>query len=871
MRVPREHSRDRRARTSPLNRGRQSGRVLAAAVLATVALQGVFVPVSQASRNVNAEAILNKPLNPRRDCPWVKESLRHKASPSALAGEVLSKMTLFEKAGFVVLQSGDGIQDFNNGVPSLCIPPLTLTDGPDGLAGQISGVTRLPAAIGVGATFDPTIAFNDGQVEGSEARIKGVDVVQAPDLNLARAPLSGRLFESFGEDPYLTGVMGASTIEGIQSQGVMALAKHFSAYTQETARTHLDQIVPQRALVELYDAPFQVAVTQAHVAALMCSVGMVNGVNDCADPDLYRALASWGFTGFVRSDNRAAPDAAQAFKVGLDIVKPKTASGVAQLVHSGALPVGSLNRAVRAILIEMFAYGLIAHPRHPHVNRVATSYGHDLEALDAAQESVVLLKNADGALPLLRSTRSVAVIGTDATSQSVNTGGGSSFVRAESVVAPLAALRQSLGTHVIVRYAPGEPLSPAFTRFSDSNVVTAKPVSLERRIRAQHQFARKPTSSGPNHLMTPSIETASVPQSGAGWSKWHTELRAQKTGTYQLTLQEIGDTWLYLNGHQILSSAGLHAPSELATTVRLRAGVRYRLSAKWFAVPNHSSPSFAIVNVSGQIDAAVALARRSKVAIIFAGDFTSEGSDRSNLNLPGDQDALISAVAAANPRTIVVLNTGGAVLMPWLSKVAAVLEAWYPGSEDGTAVAAVLTGAVDPSGRLPITFPASLAAQPTSSPASFPGVNAEVSYGTSTSALDVGYRWYQAHDVTPLFPFGYGLDYTTFSLSQPSLSSTTTGYVLHVRVTNTGSRAGADVVQVYLHDPPVTGEPPDQLRDFARVMLAPSSSRDVALAIPSSALQVFLHGTMVTVPGTYRFDVGQASNELPLHLAFNVS
>ena len=371
--------------------------------------------------------------------------------------------------------------------------------------------------------------------------------------------------------------------------------------------------------------------------------------------------------------------------------------------------------------------------------------------------------------------------------------------------------------------------------------------------------------------MTAGDETAAQPGSGEGWSQWHTELRVQKTGMYEVSLQEIGDTWLYLDGQAILSSPGLHAPSAMTAAVQLHAGVNYRVSAKWFDVPRHDSPSFAIVNVSNQINAAVALARRSKVAIVFAGDFTSEGSDRSTLNLPGDQDALISAVAAANPRTIVVLNTGGAVLMPWLKNVAAVLEAWYPGSEDGAAIAAVLAGDVDPSGRLPITFPASLSTQPTSTPASFPGIDAVVRYGTSTSALDIGYRWYQANDVTPLFPFGYGLDYTTFSLSRPVLSSTSSGYAVHVLVTNTGHRAGADVVQVYLHDPLAAQEPPDQLRGFARVVLAPSSSRDVTVTIAAPQLQEFLGGTMQTMPGEYRFDVGQSSSDLALHLAFSVS
>jgi len=727
--------------------------MLVASLLVAVAMQGVLIPSSQAARNVNAEAILNQPLNSKVNCPWVRESLHHSVSPTSLAGVVLSKMTLPEKAGFVALQTGDGVENFNVGVPSLCIPPLTLSDGPDGLAGQVTGVTRLPAALGVGATFDPTIAHNDGQVLGREARSKGVDVVQGPDLNLARAPLNGRLFESFGEDPYLTGVMGAATIEGIQSEGVMAMAKHLSAYTQETARTRLNQIVPVRALAELYDAPFEMAVEDAHVAALMCSVGMINGLSDCSDPHLYAALQSWGFTGFVRSDDRAAPLAAQAFEAGLDLIKPMSAAALVHLVRRGALPVKSLNRAVRAILIQMFTYGLVAHPRHLAVKKMTTSRAHRKVALSAAEESVVLLKNTDSVLPLLKNVSSVAVIGTDASSQSVNTGGGSSLVKSFTVVTPLSALRGSLGSRVNVRYAPGGPNSLKFARFSGSHLVSTGPTFLEKRINIPTRTGKDRLASRSATYVTAGVETASQPGSGVGWESWHTVLRVQRSGTYEVSLHQIGDTWLYLDGRQLAASRGLHAPTELASAVQLRAGRDYRFGATWFAVAHHGSPTFGIVDVTSQIRAAVALARRSQVAVVFAGDFTSEGSDRPDLNLPGDEDALIEAVAAVNRHTVVVLNTGGAVLMPWLNQVAAVLEAWYPGQEDGTAIAAVLTGAVDPSGRLPITFPRSAAQEPTSSPASFPGVDSVVEYGTATSALELGYRWYQAHGVTPLFPF----------------------------------------------------------------------------------------------------------------------
>jgi beta-glucosidase len=267
----------------------------------------------------------------------------------------------------------------------------------------------------------------------------------------------------------------------------------------------------------------------------------------------------------------------------------------------------------------------------------------------------------------------------------------------------------------------------------------------------------------------------------------------------------------------------------------------------------------------------VALARKAQVAIVFVGEPSTEGADRPNLSLPSDENALINAVAAVNPRTVGVLNTGGAVLMPWLSHVAGVLEAWFPGEEDGTAIANVLDGEVDPSGRLPITFPASENEQPTSTATQFPGVDSVVNFGTSTSALDVGYRWYQAHGVTPLFPFGFGLDYTTFTLSDPTIERTSSGVEVKLNVTNTGDRAGADVVQVYVQYPGDSGEPPDQLRAFTRVTLAPSSTSTVTLTIPKHGFQVFQNGSFTTLPGRYVINVGQSSADLELHLPLDLS
>jgi len=771
-------------------------------------------------------------------------------------------MTLPEKAAFVVLQARGGTENIDVGVPSLCIPSLTLSDGPNGIANNVTGVTQLPAAIGIAASFDPAVARATGRVLGAEARTKGFDVAQGPELNLARVPQSGRIFETFGEDPYLTTVLGTANIRGIQATGVMANAKHFSGYTQETARFRLDQVVSLQALAELYDAPFAAAVKDAHVASVMCSYGSLNGINDCSDPYIYSTLQSWGFTGFVRSDLTAVTNAAQAFRAGLSLIKPASATSLVRMVRSGAIPVRDLNRAVSSVLTQMFAYGMIARPRHGSLTAQAATPAHTSVALSAAEAGVVLLKNAGSILPVSDKNPSVAVIGVDASSLPQSTGGGSSAVEAPFVVTPLAAIRSALGKRVLVSYAPGGPTSLDLDQLSDTDIVTGTPLPVETPIKTTGEPGKADLSIDTASNVSAAVATAAHSGTGEGWSHWRVVLRARQTGTYEISLQQVGDAWLYLDGHQLLASPGLHARTTWATTVSLRANHRYTLTANWFAVAHRGPPQFGIANVTTQINAAVTAARKSKFAIVFAGDFDTEGADRPDLNLPGDANALISAVAAANPHTIVVLNTGGAVLMPWLGQVAAVLEAWYPGEEDGTAVAAVLTGHVDPSGRLPITFPSSAAALPNSSAGQFPGVNSVVNFG---NPLEVGYRWYEAHGVTPLFPFGFGLDYTSFNLSNPSMQTTTSDVVVHLTVTNTGPRAGADVVQAYVRYPSSAGEPPEQLRAFSRVVLRPTSSSDITLVVPKTAFQVFLHGSFKTVPGQCGIDIGQSSAELSIH------
>lgn len=839
--------------------------------LALVAAVGLVILANSLTPAPHAGAASAMQIaSPPSACPWVTEALHHLESPSQLAAQVVSRMTLMEKAKFVTLSHGHDIENFNIGIPSLCIPQLTLSDGPDGIAGRVMGATQLPAAIGVAASFDPSLAYLTGQLVGQEARAKGLDVVQGPDLNIARVPLSGRIFESFGEDPFLTSALGVASIEGIQSTGTMALAKHFTAYSQETARARIDDDVSARALAELYNVPFEAAVKQAHVAALMCSSGSLNGTPPCASSYVYDTLRSWGFTGFVRSDLRAVPYPAVAFRAGLDLVKPASAAFIVKIVRSHLLSVDDLNRAVRAVLTKMFAYGLVTHPITAGVYTVTTTPQHDAVALRVAEESVVLLKNEGSELPLSSHISSIAVIGPDASSSTVNTGFGSSRVVPPFLVTPLSGIETAVGSKTRVTYSPGGPGWITVGRLGNSGVVTQTPLPIFKGTRLNSQLSNDDLSIEAASNVTNTIITATKPGTGRGWSRWSAVFHAKKTGSYEVVVTDIGDTWFSMNGRGILGSPGLHGPVTMSTVVRLRRGHRYRFTGTWFTVIHKGPPEFGIKDVTPAITAAASAARKANVAIVFAGKTSTEGADQDNLLLPGDENELIEAVAAVNPRTIVVLNTGGPVVMPWLNRVQGVLEAWYPGEADGTAIASVLFGAVDPSGRLPITFPTSLSAQPIAMPSQFPGANDVVDFGTGPAALDVGYRWYQAHNVTPLFPFGYGLDYTTFTLSNASLLERDGNILLNVDVSNTGARAGVDVVQAYVKYPSAADEPPEQLKGFVRVELEPHSTRSVSLSIPISTLDVFLDGTFRTLAGTYDVSLGQSSANLPITLRAKV-
>ena len=415
---------------------------------AAVAGLGAVVSLTSTPETVNDEATgiafgthapppLPSTTSDTARCPWLQRTMNRHTPAATLAADVVARMTVREKLGEIVLEHVGPYENINAGVPRLCIPALSLQDGPQGLAYGAVGVTQLPAPLGIAATFDTGIAQDYGQVQGSEAAGQGIDVIQGPTLNIDRVPQSGRTYEGFGEDPVLVAAMGVADAEGIQSAGTLAMAKHFAVYNQETDRGVLDASVSPRALEELYFPPFKAAVTRAHVSTVMCAYPRLNGTYQCQDPALSGQLADWGFAGFIRSDLGSVHDPVAAIEAGTDLLKPSSVAALARLVREHRLPVAAVDRAVIRVLTQMFVHGLVDRPTTGSPGTAVDTDSHTDLALVAAERSAVLLKDAGGVLPLAGSAhRSVAVIGADAGSRPVTSGYGSSRVIAPFVSSP---------------------------------------------------------------------------------------------------------------------------------------------------------------------------------------------------------------------------------------------------------------------------------------------------------------------------------------------------------------------------------------------------------------------------------------------------
>ncbi len=865
--------------------------------------------------------------------PWSDPSLpaQHRAQL------VLNAMSQDQKISFIT--------DPTVGIPAFDVPGTKGIDGCCGVSTTAQATTQMPSGTSLASSFDPGLAGLQGHVLGHEAWLLGWDYIDAPNLDLARVPESGRLWEALGEDPFLAGRLGAGVTAGIQSggDGVYSMPKHYNVYNQETGRQLINEIVSRRAIQELYTIPWAYTIDKAHPGAVMCGFPQINGAYDCQNSYLLTDVLKYelGFRGYVWSDfdalvgvNNPAPageQGPQAIAAGADSGTPSSALGtnLADAVASGQVPEARLNDAVLRILRTLFADHVYDNPPPQYSNQASSplpadvTTADDAAALKVEQRGIVLLRNADQLLPLSRRrVSSIAVIGGDA-DWNIQGAGASHVPVPTHLTTMLNGIRQAAGSGTSVNWAPGyDPLDLPDTLSGPPPVPSSVLRSPSGAPGLQGQYYLGTTFSGSPLLTRTDLEAAlrtgvgdfvgfgldasqrpPLPNDGpllyAPISvRWTGTLTAPATGTYQLALSHLGTARLYLDGKLLIDNPGTDYGTQ-TVSVPLTAGQSHSVEIDYatdnpnqFAGGIGTEPGpqlrFGWTMPAGVLNPAqqqaVALAKRSDVAVVVARDYRGEDADVGNLTLPQDQDRLIEAVRAVNPRTIVVAATGGPTLMPWIDNVKGVLEAWYGGQEQGLAVGRVLFGDVDPSGRLPVSFPRTQQAQPIHTQAQWPGLPSGTSptpTGYYSEGLGVGYRGYDELGIAPLFPFGYGLSYTKFAYSRlrvgPFLQTGTAPVRVTFDVTNTGSTAGTVTPQVYLGLPRSTGEPPKRLVGFAHVSLAPGETRRVQITIhPAAASHPLAYFDTAadawrTARGPYLAYVGDNERQTPLVRPFLVT
>ncbi|MEU5953726.1 glycoside hydrolase family 3 C-terminal domain-containing protein [Streptomyces sp. NPDC047525] len=738
-------------------------------------------------------------------------------------------------------------------LPEIGLAPLVMSDGPIGVRGTRwtadDPSIALPSPTALAATWDQDLARRAGTLLAQEARRKGVHVLLAPTVNLHRSPLGGRHFEAYSEDPYLTGVIGTGYVQGVQSGGVGTTVKHFVANDAETDRFTVDNKVGARALRELYLAPFEAIVTNAHPWGIMTAYNQVNGSTMTEHRYLVNEVlrGEWGFDGYNVSDWMAARSTTGTIEGGLDAAMPgpRTVYGeaLADAVRAGQVKESTVDDAVRNVLRLAARVGIL-EGAEPVVADVPAEIDGEALAREIARRAFVLVRNENDVLPL-GPAASLALIGAAARDARV-LGGGSATVFPARVISPLDGLTAALGEDTLT-YAvgadPSDELAPADKGFAlravcrddDGNVLGEGNLPS-----GQVQWIGDDLPDGVTHETMASIEVVGT-------------FTPRESGEHSFGTRGLGDFTLTVAGEVVFDGsevmgagsdpfeAFFGSPVERAK-VRLTAGETVEVSLRHPLDKTYAAPLpgvvFSFVHLGPRRDPdeliaeAVEAARGADTAVVVVATterVESEGFDRQDLRLPGRQDELVRAVAAANPRTVVVVNSGSPVELPWREDVAAVLLGWFPGQEGGAALADVLLGAQEPGGRLPTTWGAFADAPVTRvSP-----TEGELAY---TEGVFIGYRAWEKAQATPAYAFGHGLGYTDWTYE----SLVVEGATATVRVRNSGPRAGREVVQVYLAPAADNGDRPARwLAGFAGVEAAPGESVEVRIELPRRAFEIW--------------------------------
>ena len=804
---------------------------------------------------------------------------------------ILKQMTLEEKIDLLGGTDGFFVRD----VKRLGVPRMRMADGPVGVR-NFGPATAMAGGVALAATWNAQLAERVGTEIGRDARAKGVHFLLGPGVNIYRSPVNGRNFEYFGEDPFLAARMTVGYVRGVQSQGVAATVKHFAANNSEFDRHNTDSVVDERTLREIYLPAFEAAVREARVGAVMSSYNLVNGEHASQNRHLLTEVArdDWGFDGVMMSDWFATYDGVAAVNAGQDLEMPSAAhmnqKNLLPAIKEGKVSAATIDEHVRRILRTAARFGWLdreqTEPAIPRFNQTGRQV-----ALQAAREGMVLLKNDGNLLPLDRKRlKSVLVVGPDAY-PAVPVGGGSARVEPFAAVSFMEGLSNALApSSVNVYYHRGLPTLAEMaqaTAFKTGAAASSKPgLNAEYFKTDDLKAPAAVTRTEPHVAYGPGAPAFGAPANfpdGTLSGRWTGYYTPQAAGDHEVFMQSTGEDGgfcrLFIDDKLVFDNWKVSRALVSTTTLRLDARphkvvVEHHGRSSWLG----AKLRLGIVRRGAVVPEEVKrLAAKADVVVVAAGfdhETESEGADRT-FSLPTGQDELIREMATANKNTVVVITSGGGTDMTgWVERVPAVLQAWFPGQEGGTALAEILLGDTNPSGRLPVTFERRWEDNPVH--ASYYPASDDTRRVEYREGVFVGYRGYEKNNTKPLFPFGHGLSYTTFRYDNlkvtpaPGAAADAPGgphFEVSFDVKNTGQREGSDVAQVYVSDAHASvPRPPKELKGFSKVTLRPGETRRVAVRLDGRAFSYYDAAAKRWRhdPGDFDILVGRSSEQIEL-------
>ena len=804
---------------------------------------------------------------------------------------MLAKLTLQQKLEII----GGQDEMFIRAEPSAAFPQLKMSDGPEGVR-TWGPDTAYAGGIALAAAWDPNLANQMGESIGKDARARGVNFLLGPGVNIYRAPMNGRNFEYLGEDPFLAGQTAAAYIRGVQSEGVIATVKHFAANNEEYDRHNVSSDMDERTLREIYLPAFEAAVKEGHVGAVMNSYNLLNGVHATQNKHLNLDIlkGDWKFDGILMSDWDATYSAVGAANNGLDLEMPSgqfmNPKNLTPAIQGGQVSEATIDEKVRRIFRDAIRFGFLdrnqADPADPLYNQEGRTV-----ALNEALESITLLKNEGNLLPLDASQiHTIAILGPDAWPAEPG-GGGSSHVDAYAPVSFLTGLSDAVAGKVKVLYAAGLPTTEEVmqqTEFYDASGKTPDNPWVGSQVKIETydnpDFSGTPAVSHARRIATFRSEEWTPPVAVHRSIRYTAQFMPASTENYLfLTGAGGSDSYkLIVDGKTVIDQPTREGQAPRYVEIPLTAGKAAAIELDCW--PDAAYPRIGLgirgvdELVSPEAKKIASMADAAVVAVGFNPSEESEGFDRS-FELPFGQDELIQAVAQANPHTVVTITAGGNVDMHrWIDSVPALLHNWYSGQEGGHAMAQILLGQHSPEGHLPVSFERSWAENPVHNSYYAPPVpKGQTPHVEYKEGVFVGYRYYTSYDKKPLFPFGFGLSYTTFSFSNLSVSpqqvSPDGPITVSFDVANAGQREGATVAQLYVGDPSAkVKRPMKELKGFEKVRLGPGETKHVTITLNRRSLAYWSdqqNGWQVD-PGRFVVSVGDSSEHTPLTQDFQV-